>query len=106
MRELPTRAEHHGRGEIRETRADQLQLARDSVEARAACPAKRIEVPVDPVEIVEAMLDDRLGGGHHPRPKDGEQQPDGQETSDVMRQTTSRQAPHRDTVYRQAAPPP
>ena len=62
-------------------------------------------MPIDPVEIVEAMLDDRLGGGHA-RPKDGEQQPDGQETSDVMRQTTSRQAPHRETVYRQAGPPP
>ncbi len=82
-----------------------MQLTRDRVEALAACPAKRIEVSIDPVEIAEAMLDDRLGGGH-PGPKDGEQQPDGQETSDVMRQTTSRQAPHRDTVYRQAGPPP
>jgi hypothetical protein len=82
-----------------------LQLTFDRVEALAACPATRIEAPIDPVEITEAMLDDRLGGGH-PRPEDGEQQSDGQETSDVMRQTTSRQAPHRDTVYRQAASPP
>ena len=83
---------------------DELQLVRDRTEALAACRAERIEVPIDPVEVVEAMLDDRLGGGHTRR-QDGEQQPDGQETSDVMK-TTSRQAPHRETMYRQRRLPP